>query len=352
MKHLKNIVLSILAVSLLALALPVRTLAAEESAVMKPAPISADSYTDIEGTWFEEYAQTYGYSDVFSDGSGLFNPDQAITRMQFARLLHKALNININYFAATDISEYYSDVKNSDIGANELYDLATLGIIDAKDSFRPDDTLDRDEMMHYIMNAFIKNAGDNYPIIEIYRIFEDDADIKSEFSADVQHACALRLVNGRSGNYLFPRAAATRAEAVTLTGKLVELLSTIMADVTVRSTATEENGGLRLTLTLINNSDKTVKITHSSQQLFDFKVFDGSGNTLYCWSANRMFAQVVTTTTIEAGKELALSDTLDPATYSAFKSDMETIVGYITGTSDDFAINPDGYFASTSSPLD
>ncbi|PKM73755.1 MAG: hypothetical protein CVU91_01510 [Firmicutes bacterium HGW-Firmicutes-16] len=345
MKHIKNLVLSILILSLFTLAIPMQALAEDVSDVNDPELISANSYTDIAGKWFEKHAEAYGYSDIFSDGSGLFHPDQAITRMEFARMLHKALNININYFAATNIGEYYKDVKNSDTGASALYDLVTIGIIDTKDNFRPTATLDRDDMMHFVMNAFKYYVGDDFATTLMYFDFYDNSDIRPEYAGEIQTACNLRLVNGRGDNRLFPRAAATRAEAVTITGKLVELLKLYDSDVSVKASTSEENGGLRLSLTIVNNSDKTITINHSSQQLFDFKVFDKDGNSLYCWSATRMFAQVVTKTPIAPGKEIVLSDLVDSATYGTFKNNMNTVVGYITGSSDDFTINTNGYSA-------
>ncbi len=351
MRKIKKLMLSALIVSLLTLALPLQAIAEDVSNVNDNKLISANSYKDVSGTWFEKWAGAYGYQEIFSNGDGLFSPDQAITRMEFARMLHKALGINMNYFAATDIAEYYNDVKSSDKGANELYDLVTCGIIDTKNSFRPSDTLSRDEMIHFIMNAFRHFAGSDYAITEIYRLFEDDKDIRPEYSTDIQHSCNLGLVNGRSGNYLFPRDAATRAEAVTIAGKLAELLNKIESKVSVQAKAFEEDGALRMTLTVRNDSDKTLKIYHSSQQLFDFKVFDKNGNSLYCWSADRMFAQVLSTTEIAPRKEIVFSDTIGKETYSKFKDSMKTIVGYIIGTSDDFKIDANGYSASVPMPV-
>ena len=340
MKHLKKLALSILVLSMLTSALLVQAMAID--VVSKPAP-SDGSYSDVSGTWFEKWVGSYGYSEIFSNGDGLFHPDKAITRMEFARLLHESLRININYFAPVDIAEFYGDVKNSDKGASELYDLASLGIIDTKTSFRPADTLSRDEMIHFIMNAFEHFKGDDIMYTQIYRVFADDKDIRQEYSADIQHSSSLGLITGRSDNYLKPRDAATRAEAVTVTGKLAELLKKDESKVSVTAAAAVKDGALVLSISIKNNSDKAVTINHSSQQSFDFKAFDKDGNSLYCWSASRMFAQMVSTTTIEPNKEIVFSDTVDKASYSAFSAQLKTVVGYITGTSDDFKINTNGY---------
>ena len=319
---------------MLLLSLPLQVFAADKSV----------NYSDVKGTWSEQWVNKYGYSELFSNSDGNFLPEQAITRMEFARLLHKALGININYFAATDISEYFSDVKNSDAGAGALYDLVTCGIVDTKTSFRPNEAIKRDEMIHFVMNAFNYNFGD-YAFIEIYRIFADDSDIRAEYSTDIQHACILGLVKGKNDNYLFPLAAATRAEGVTIVGRLVELFQKLDSSVAVEATVKKENGGLKLSLTIANNSDKEITISHSSMQLFDFGIYDSKGETLYFWSANKMFAAVVTTTKIPAGEKLVLGDTLTAAEYSQIKDKISYARGFIAGTSPDFTVDHGGYLA-------
>ncbi len=261
-------------------------------------------------------------------------------------MLHKALGISIKYFAATDIAEYYNDVKNSDVGASALYDLVTCGIIDTKTSFRPNDAIKRDEMIHYVMNAFRYTFGDDYAFIEIYHIFADNKDIRAEFSTDIQHACILELVKGKNNNYLFPLASATRAEGVTIVGRLVELKQKLDSKVAVEATVKKESGGLKLSLTVTNNSDKEISISHSSQQLFDFALYDDKGETLYFWSANRMFAAVVTTTKIAAGEKLVLGDTISSAEYALIKGNISYAKGFITGTSPDFSVDHEGYLAA------
>jgi len=332
MKHIRNFALSVLILSMVLVMVPAQAFAVSST---------ASDYTDVKGSWCEKRVDLYGYKEVFSNGDSKFYPNQGITRMEFARLLHKALGININYFAAIDISEYYNDVTSKSVGASQLYDLVTCGIIDTKTSFRPNEVIKRDEMIHFVMNAFYYTVGNDYMFTQIYRMFEDDSDIKAEYSTDIQHACALGLINGIGNNYLFPRETATRAEAVTIAGRLAELKLT--ENVAVKSTATEQNGGLILSLTITNNTDKAIAINHSNQQMFDFVIFDKSGNELYRWSKGRMFSMVVISTKIEPGKEITFSDTVSAADYSLIKAKVASVKAYIVGTSSDFTINPDGY---------
>jgi hypothetical protein len=151
-------------------------------------------------------------------------------------------------------------------------------------------------------------------------------------------------VNG-TGNSLFqPRRAATRAEAVTVAGRLAELLKAEYgANVSVRASAAETDGKLVMTLAVLNNTEDPVTIDHSSSQKFDFQILDAAGTELYRWSDDRMFTPALTTTEIAPGTEAAFSVELDAGTYSAIRADACTVKAYIAGTSADFTVNPDGY---------
>lgn len=305
-----------------------------------------ENYADVSGKWYEKAANTYGYSDIFSDGSGNFSPYKKITCMEFVRLLHKALSIKINYFAATDIGEYFSDVQNSDTGAGELYDLVTAAIIDNRGSFEPDKQLDREDMIHYSIRALDYITGGNYSIIKINPPpFKDDDKIDLNYKLEVYKAVVLKLIYGCGDGMLLPKQGANRAEAVTVAGRLVDLVSSLKGNVDVSASKTEENGTLRLSLTIMNISDKTITINHKSGQKYDFRIFDEKGETLYTWSADKFFIMALTTTEIKAGGKIEFAVTLDSDAYNKLKSKAKSVKAYIVGTSYDFEINAEGYYA-------
>ena len=340
MRLLKSTVPFFMIAAILIFAVPYRAVATELLTANK------SGYTDVNGLWCETWVTNYGYTDIFADNGGHFYPDQSITRMGFARLLHEALDINMRYFAATDIGDYYCDVKNEDTGASALYDLLTCGIIDKKGSFRMNDILDRDAMIHFTMNAFHYIAGDNYQIPAIDRApFSDIGDIKLEYANDIEEAQTLELINGKGDNRLYPREAATRAEAVTIVGRLAELLKINQTAVAVTASAQEKDGGLYLSLLITNSTNKSVEITHASQQLYDFVVLDKGGKELYRWSEGRMFAMYVANTAIPANKSVVFTDLIEAEDYSKIKVSAFTVKAYLTGTSEDFMINSGGYYA-------
>ncbi|MGI5985936.1 MAG: hypothetical protein GXY01_10995 [Clostridiales bacterium] len=347
MKFARNIILSALIMSMFAAMVPATALSSSADSSEETCIAIYGPYSDIKGGWFEKWVKSYGCTDIFSNEEGRFYPERSITRMEFARMLHNALNIEINYFAPTDISEYYNDVKSGDTGANELYDLVTCGIIDTKGSFGPSEKLDRDEMSHYIMNAFYYLSGEDYAIaVSDIKAFADDSEIREAYKNDIYRSAILGLVNGRGDGFVKPRGDATRAEAVTVAGRLAELVKEQKSNVVVKASAKEDKGELNLSVSIVNNTDKTVVIEHGYGQLFDFTIQDKNGEQLYHWAADKLFPMMIMWTKIAPGEEAVFSDKVEPEVYSCIKNEIAAVKAYITGTSSDFKINSEGYIVS------
>ena len=68
-----------------------------------------------------------------------------------------------------------------------------------------------------------------------------------------------------------------------------EVIQTLKTDVAVKASANEVNGGLKMSLTIENNTGKAVTINHTSGQKYDFVLLDSEGEILYQWSANKKF---------------------------------------------------------------
>lgn len=334
----KKILMFLLILSVMTAVLPVSALAAAKSEY---------GYSDIAEAWFTDAAAAYGYPEIFKGTDSKFNPNSKITRIEFVRLLHKALGITINYFAAPDIKDDFDDMANSDTGANELIDLVTAGIIKKGGSFNPDKPLDREIMIHWTINALDYKTGGDYAMIMIMPApFNDDADISEAYQNDIVKSVILKLVYGRGNNMLFPKDGATRAEAVTIVSRLVTLLDSLNAGVNVTASAFIVKGGaLTMSLVIENNTDKTVTLHHTSGQKYDFKLFDAKSENVYTWSADKMFIAALGTTELKPGEKIEFSDTIDSTAYEAL-STAETMTAYIVGTSEDFAIDENGYTAT------
>lgn len=313
---------------------------------MAAATDTGEKYADIGGTWFGKAAAEHGYADIFSDGSGNFNPYREITRMEYAQILHRALGININYFAPTDISEHFTDVENSDEGAGELYDLVTAGIVEAGGCFEPENPITREDMILLALKALDYETGGHYAVILIMPpAFIDDSDIDESIKWDIYKAVVLRLINGYEDYSLRPKAAANRAQAVTVVSRLTALIEGLTQRVDVSASMYEEDGGLKMTLTIENRTDNTITIHHTSGQRFDFKLFDDKGETLYTWSEGKMFTMALGTTEIEPGESVYYEVLLESELYEGVKDSIASMKAYIAGTSEDFFVDAEGYEA-------
>jgi len=302
--------------------------------------------TDIGKHWAKEAIEKTVDKEHFVDEKGKFHPDKAITRSEFVMMLHKALGINIMYFKAPDITEIYGDVKNEDAYASALMDLVTARIIDIKGYFRPNETIRRDELVHYIINSLDYMTGGQYAMIMIMPPpFADDDEINPEYKQDIIKAQLLKLINGKGKNFFCPKDNATRAEAAALIYRLKEILKEFNETVQVNPSVETSEEGMKLKLMIVNNSDKNVTINHSSGQKFDFVLLDSDRKEIYRWSGDKGFITALTETVIEAGKSIEFSVDVEKEEFEKLKGKAAYMKAYITGVSEDFEIDPDGYEA-------
>lgn len=305
---------------------------------------SMNKYTDISGHWAEKAISAYAEQAVFADTEGKFLPQQPITRSEFVWMLHKALGVNMQYFQATDIGEYFTDVSNNDTYASKLYDLATMNIIDDRGVFGPKEILPREEMVHFIINALENSLGGNMPDHQITtERFSDDGQISEVYKDDVYTAVSLSLINGRGNSMFAPKVACTRAEAAIMMQRLTDAANRFSENVDVMVTAVPEADRITMNLVITNNTLSPVVLDYTSGQRYDFALLDSGKNVLYRWSADKLFIQALSSTTIEPGESLGYFDELGGDTYLAIKDKISFMTVFITGRSKSFSVNNDGY---------
>jgi hypothetical protein len=301
-------------------------------------------FTDISNHWAEESINKVVNKADFAGIDGKFLPDKAITRSEFVLMLHKALGINIAYFKATDIREFYDDVKNEDKYASALYDLATLNIIDIKEHFYPNNTMPREEMVHYIMNAYKYKIGENYKMIKlVVNPFADDKEINPSYSGEVARAEYMGILKRPTNNRFYPKNDSTRAQAATVIDRLLNQLEKENLQVLVTPTVEMKDGSLKMKLTITNDSKTQIIINHSSGQKFDFKLLDSNRDILYTWSADKLFIMALTETVIEPGESVEFSEVIEKELLDSMNGKAVYMKAYIVGESSGFVVNNDGY---------
>jgi hypothetical protein len=301
-------------------------------------------FTDTNKHWAEEAINKIVDKSQFPGKDGKFQPNKAITRSEFVLILHKALGIQIMYFKAPDITETFEDVKNEDVYTSALIDLVTTNIIDFKGHFKPNAALTREEMVHYIMNAYRYKMGESYKEIKmLFKPFADQNKINILYSGQIGRAEYMGLITRPASNMFHPKDKATRAQAALVIYRLVNQLEKENPQVLVTPSAEVKDGILKMKLTITNNNKSRIVINHTSGQKFDFKVLDAGRNIAYTWSADKMFIMALTETVIEPGKSVEFSAELDKAAFDSIKSKAVYMQAFIVGKSEGFTVNPNGY---------
>ncbi|MFF2092205.1 S-layer homology domain-containing protein, partial [Paenibacillus sp. NPDC058174] len=178
---------------------------------------TSPQFIDIQGHWASAaiiQAASLGITSGYSDGS--FRPNAPITRAEFAVLLVKALQIQ------GEGSELrFTDNEAIGNWAKHYIALAVKeGIINgySDGTFRPHGLITRAEMA-----VMLANAQHMKPETAAVTTFADDADIPAWSKGAITEIAEQGIVQGRGGNKYAPLATASRAEAVVVLLKLIQI---------------------------------------------------------------------------------------------------------------------------------
>lgn len=173
-------------------------------------------WRDIQGHWAESMikdAMAKGIVNGFDDG--LFRPDDSLTRAQFAAMLVRALSLEEEEALAFADAEQIPDWAKSEISK-----AVKAGIIQGYEdnSFRAEQAVSRSEIAVMIARAMkLTEENDALP-------FADHDIIPDWAKGWVAGAVRQGLIDGRSNNEFAPNASATRAEAVVLVLRMLEMM--------------------------------------------------------------------------------------------------------------------------------
>ncbi|WP_338111660.1 S-layer homology domain-containing protein [Paenibacillus aceris] len=180
------------------------------------APVQ-ESFTDVPNHWASEAisrAAAKGIVTGFSDGS--FKPDEPMTRLQFAAMLVRALGLK----AEPPAQNFADEADIPPWAAGELGAALEAGILQGYEdqSLRPNKPIDRAEMVTMLIRAY--SHEERMPFTAS---FSDSPQIPTWALPAISQAVSLGLVNGREKDVFEPFAVATRAEAVTVIMRMLDL---------------------------------------------------------------------------------------------------------------------------------
>ncbi|WP_338552082.1 S-layer homology domain-containing protein [Paenibacillus sp. KS-LC4] len=180
------------------------------------------TFKDVEGHWAKQAVNDLGSRLVVKgDANGMFNPNQEVTRAEFAAILIRALGLQRNVqgtsFVDVDPDSWFA----GDLGTASHYRLIS-GFGDG--TMRPNDKMTREQAMTLLARAMILTelkekaspaAG------QALEAFTDSSAVSSWAKEGMIDSLSFGLVTGRPGNELDPGAFITRAEVAVLVQKLL-----------------------------------------------------------------------------------------------------------------------------------
>jgi hypothetical protein len=184
----------------------------------QPEP-TACAFRDIAGHWAEApICEAAALGVVQGDDAGMFHPQRQVTRIEFAAMLLRALEIStegesraLTFADADRIPDWAKDVASAAVKAGVLE-----GYLDG--TLRPLQTVSRSEMAAMMTRALERSlsegeGGEASASGGTAAPFADDADIPDWARAYIYTAAQHGLLLGRGDNLFVPNGLATRAEA-------------------------------------------------------------------------------------------------------------------------------------------
>ncbi|WP_259617991.1 S-layer homology domain-containing protein [Paenibacillus doosanensis] len=182
------------------------------------APAEHPVFADTAGHWAESaIAKVSGLGIVNGYLDGSFKPDEPMTRLQFAVMLVRALKAT-----ASDAKAEFTDQTDipdwalSDIGA-----AVQAGILQGYEdgTLRPGREINRAEMITMLARAVKRDGQSSAAPMS----FADQTDIPDWARSSVSYAVSAGIVQGKEAGRFAPGSIATRAEAVTVIIRMLEL---------------------------------------------------------------------------------------------------------------------------------
>ncbi|MCD1259440.1 S-layer homology domain-containing protein [Paenibacillus athensensis] len=179
------------------------------------------AFKDVASHWSQAAVNDMGSRLVISGiGNDLFNPDQNITRAEFAAIVVRGLGLKLEAAASPFSDVHAADWYNSAVQTAYAYDLIS-GFEDG--TFRPMDAITREQAMTIISKAMklagISSEQASTSLLNGYQ----DADQAAAWAASgIAECLQAGIVSGRSDTELAPKAFVSRAEVAALVQRLLQ----------------------------------------------------------------------------------------------------------------------------------
>ncbi|WHX48163.1 S-layer homology domain-containing protein [Paenibacillus woosongensis] len=182
------------------------------------------AFKDVAGHWAEEAVNEMGSRMVVSgSGKDLYNPDQAITRAEFAAIMVRALGLKADRGATS-----FSDVRSSDWYSGAVQTALAYELIRGYEdgTFGPQQQITREQAMVVIARAMevtgLRNKLPDKDANKILQSYVDAIQVSVWARDSVADVLQAGIITGRSNSQLAPQAFISRAEVAVIIQRLLQ----------------------------------------------------------------------------------------------------------------------------------
>jgi len=181
------------------------------------------TFEDVKGHWAKEDIELMASKRIVRGfPGGNFEPEDGVTRAQFAAMLVRAMDLPVEKQGMSFI-----DVKPGDWCRDELQAAITAGIVTGFDdgSFKPEAPVTREQAASMLIRA-LKAGGakkqNSVPEVSAVSTFTDTETISSWAKGDLSAAVEQGILKGLPAGTLGPQSQVTRAQAAVMIARLWE----------------------------------------------------------------------------------------------------------------------------------
>lgn len=179
------------------------------------------TFSDIgEAEWARENIERlFELGIINGKEQGIFAPNDSVTREEFVKMICGAFDLERG-----DEQVVFYDVPATRWSFEAITIAASQNIISGDGTnFRPADLITREDIAAILMRVL--KCKDVYPAATAEKTFFDDAEEISGYAKEsVEILHQNEVISGRGNNMFFPKANATRAEAVTMICRIMDMI--------------------------------------------------------------------------------------------------------------------------------
>ncbi|MNC46901.1 Endo-1,4-beta-xylanase A precursor [compost metagenome] len=160
---------------------------------------------------------------VSGKGSGMFSPDEDVTRAELAAIIVRGLGLRLEQGEST-----FSDVKVTDWYSSSIQTAYEYGLINGfeEGTFQPNDKVTREQAMLILSKAMdvteLSGQSGSQTAASILSAFSDTYAVSNWALNGIAESVNAGIISGRSSGLIDPKAYITRAEVAIIVQRLLQ----------------------------------------------------------------------------------------------------------------------------------